>query len=256
MTKEDLDGTNSNNDAQVEGRAGGHIGVDSDQHRHSQLASTSTQAPILPPPAAAGAAAAATVSTIEMSRERSIFDEEEIDEVGENGKRASDKDGKKVPQPIPIPSMSRARMKASSAIEEEDDIVTTDNSDDLNKDETMSTTTALHSPSLLSSRSGTAVAHDQNDDHGISCSGYHKSLNDVGDTTQKTPTLSHGVAKKDTNHPHHQQEQPTPLQIHYYGLALVFLAPALGGFLYGYDCSLHPAETASLIRLFLFRLSC
>jgi MFS family permease len=28
---------------------------------------------------------------------------------------------------------------------------------------------------------------------------------------------------------------PPPLEIHYYGLALVFLAPALGGFLYGYD---------------------
>ena len=28
---------------------------------------------------------------------------------------------------------------------------------------------------------------------------------------------------------------PSPPEIHYYGLALVFLAPALGGFLYGYD---------------------
>jgi hypothetical protein len=30
-----------------------------------------------------------------------------------------------------------------------------------------------------------------------------------------------------------ETHQPTQLQIHYYGLALVFLAPALGGFLYG-----------------------
>ena len=251
MTNEDLDGTNSNNDAQVERHTGGDTGVDRDQRRHSQLASASTQAPLLP----RAAAIAGAVSTIEMSRERSIFDEEEIDEVGENGNRTSDRDRKKVPKPIPIPSMSRARTK-SNAIEEQEDILTIDNSDDVKKDETMCTTTAPHTPSLCSSRSGTGVTHDQNHEQGISCNGYHKPLNDVGDTTQEIPTSSHGMAQNDPHHPHYQQEQPTPLQIHYYGLALVFLAPALGGFLYGYDCSLHPAETASLIRLFLFRLSC
>jgi len=138
---------------------------------------------------------------------------------------------------------SRARIQ-SSAIEEEEDIVTIDNSDDANKDEPMTpymshtaATTALHSsssPPPSSSRPGTAVAQDQNHDQEISSNGYHKPLNDVGYTTQ-TSTSSDATTKLDPHHPHHQQEQPTPLQIHYYGLALVFLAPALGGFLYGYD---------------------
>lgn len=67
------------------------------------------------------------------------------------------------------------------------------------------------------------------------------SLASAPDKTQEISTAGHG-----SNHTNADTFTPTPMiphlaaatagvQIDYYGLALVFLAPALGGFLYGYD---------------------
>jgi hypothetical protein len=60
-------------------------------------------------------------------------------------------------------------------------------------------------------------------------------------TTTRTPTPTKTMpAMPSTSHSSMAAIEatspiPPPPEIHYYGLALVFLAPALGGFLYGYD---------------------
>lgn len=57
--------------------------------------------------------------------------------------------------------------------------------------------------------------------------GPHKAASEI----MPTPPSAAGDAKHDD----HPVISPPDAEIDYYGLALVFLAPALGGFLYGYD---------------------